>query len=293
MQRYGQLAFAITLFLLVGATLPSSNDKELIIRLQGEILVLQRQMRDLQESFDKWQMKSENSLDKLNSASDVSSKSLLSIDDKLQRNQGAQSNTLAGVNNHLAKISEQISINNQQVSQLNQQVGSLKQSLQEFQRKTQERDGLELRSAAHDPDLALALAYLKYKQGEYGTAINLFREYLKSSGQNERSDDAVFWIAESLASQGKLAEALNEYDNILARYPKGDRAASAQLKKGLVLLRQEKRQDGVEALKNVLSLYPNSQEAEMARSELTRLGEIENTAPQSAPSSTPRQRPLR
>lgn len=293
MQRYGQLAFAMALFLLVGASLPSGNDKELIVRLQGEILVLQRQMRDLQESFDKWQMKSENSLDKLGNASDASTKALSSIEDKLQRNQGSQNSTLAGVNNHLAKISEQVSINNQQISQLSQQINAVKQSLQEYQRKLQERDGLEIKSVANDPEMAFAVAYLKYRNGEYTTAVNLFREYLKSSGQNEKSDDAAFWIAESLASQGKLAEALNEYDDILVKYPKGDKAATAQFKKGVALLRLEKRQEGVETLKALISLYPNSQEAESAKSELVRLGEIENNAPQTTPSPTSRQRPPR
>jgi tol-pal system protein YbgF len=293
MQRYGQLAFVLVLFLLAGASLPNSNDKELIIRLQGEILVLQRQTRDLQESFDKWQTKSESSLDKLNSASDTSAKALSSIEDKLQRNQGSQNSTLTGVNNHLARISEQISLNHQQTSQLGQQINILKQSLQEYQRKAQEKGDLEIKSISNDPEMAFALAYLKYKNGEYNTAVNLFREHLKNSGQTEKSDDAAFWIAESLASQGRLAEALNEYDGVLVKYPKGDKAAIAQLKKGVALLRLEKRQEGVETLKAVISQYPNSQEAELAKSELIRLGEIENNAPQATPPSTSRPRPPR
>src|SRR5215510_12127378 len=138
-QRYGYLAFATALFLVLGASLPNSNDKELIIRLQGEILVLQRQVRDLQESFDQWQVKSETSFNHLGSASEISTRTLSSIDDKLQRNQGSQANAVAGVNAHLVKISEQISANNQQLSQLGQNVNSLKQSLQEFQRKLREQ----------------------------------------------------------------------------------------------------------------------------------------------------------
>src|SRR4030095_4705479 len=116
-QRYGYLVFAIALFLVLGASLPNSNDKELIIRLQGEILVLQRQVRDLQESFDKWQVKSETSLNNLGSASETSARTLSSIDDKLQRNQGSQANAVAGVNAHLAKISENLSTSNRQGSQ--------------------------------------------------------------------------------------------------------------------------------------------------------------------------------
>jgi TolA-binding protein len=273
-QRYGYLVFAIALFLVLGASLPNSNDKELIIRLQGEILVLQRQVRDLQESFDKWQVKSETSLNNLGSASETSARTLSSIDDKLQRNQGSQANAVAGVNAHLAKISENLSANNQQLSQLGQNVNSLKQSLQEFQRKLREQENQETKLNTDDPELAFAQAYLKYKKGEHESAVTLFRAYQRTFGNTEKSDDASFWIAESLAVQGKLAEALAEYDSLLAKYPEGDRAPSARFKKGLALLQMERRQEGVEALKSVISLHPNTRESGLARAELVRLGEV-------------------
>lgn len=274
MQRYGYLVFATALFLILGASLPNSNDKELIIRLQGEILVLQRQIRDLQESFDKWHVKSETSLNNLSSASETSARTLSSIEDKLQRNQGSQSNAVAGVNASLVKISEQLSQNNQQTAQINQQINALRQSLQDYQQKLREKEASDLRLDTNDPEMAFAQAYMKYKNKEYDAAVNLFKSYLSVFGQNEKADDATFWLAESFAAQGRFAEALNEYNNILARYPDGDRAISARLKKGVTLLRLERRQEGVEELKAVISRYPNSRESEMARSELTRLGEI-------------------
>ncbi len=274
MQRYGYLVFATAIFLVIGASLPNSNDKELIIRLQGEILVLQRQVRDLQESFDKWQVKSETSLSNLGNTSEISARTLSSIEDKLQRNQGSQSNALVGVNTHLTKIAEQVSLNSQQTAQMNQHINALKQSVQEYQQKLREREASDLRPETNDPEIMFAQAYLKYKRREYEAAINLFRNYLSVFGQSEKADDANFWIAESFTSQGKLAEALDEYNNILAKYPNGDRAAGARLKKGVTLLRLEKRQEGVETLKTVISLHPNSRESEMARSELIRLGEI-------------------
>jgi tol-pal system protein YbgF len=272
-RRYRYLAFAAALFLITGASLPGSDDKEIIVRLQGEVLVLQRQIRDLQESFDKWQLKSETSLNNLGSASETSARTLSSIDEKLQRNQGSQANAVAGVNAHLARISEQVAANSQQFSQLNENVNVLKQSLQEFQRKLQEQESQNLRPNTDDPEIAFSQAYQKYRDGEYDSAVNFFRVYLKTFPQTERSDDALFWVAESLAAQGKLAEALPEYDSLLAKYPGGDKAPSARLKKGLALLQMERRQEGVETLKSVISLHPNTQESEQAKAELVRLGE--------------------
>jgi len=278
-QRHRYLAFAAALFLITGASLskgPNGDDKEIITRLQGEVLVLQRQIRDLQESFDKWQVKSETSLNNLGSASETSARTLSSIDDKLQRNQGSQANAVAGVNAHLVKISEQIATNNRQVSQLGQNIDFLKQSLQEFQRKLQEQESRNIRQNTpntDDQEIAFSQAYLKYREGDYDSAVNLFRVYLKTFSQTEKSDDALFWIAESLAAQGRLAEALTEYDGLLAKYPGGDKVASARLKKGLALLQMERRQEGVDALKSVVSLHPNTQESELAKAELVRLGE--------------------
>jgi tol-pal system protein YbgF len=275
-QRYRYLAFAAALFLITGVNLPSRDDKEIIIRLQGEVLVLQRQIRDLQESFDKWQVKSETSLNNLGSVTETSTRTLSSIEDKLQRNQGSQTNAVAGVNAHLAKISEQIAGNNRQFSQVAQNIDSLKQSLQEFQRKLQEQESRSIRSNTpntEDPETAYAQAYLKYKEGDYDSAVNLFRVYLKNFNQTEKSDDAIFWIAESMAAQGRLNEALAEYDGLLAKFPGGDKVASARLKKGLALLQMERRQEGVAILKSVVSLHPNTQESELAGAELLRLGE--------------------
>ena len=272
-QRYGYLVFAIALFLVLGASLPNNNDKELIVRLQGEILVLQRQVRDLQESFDKWQVKSETSLNNLGSASETSTRTLSSIDDKLQRNQGSQANAVAGVNAHLAKISEYISTNNQQLTQLSQNVNSLKESQQEFQRKLKEQENQDSRPNMDDPELAFAQAYMKYKKGDNESAVTLFRAYLRNFGRTEKSDDASFYIAESLTQQGKLADALAEFDRLLSTYPDGDRAPAARFKKGLTLLQMERRQEGVEALKSVVSLHPNTRESGLAKAELLRLGE--------------------
>src|SRR5262245_35614048 len=103
-QRYRYLAFAAAILLITGASVSTRDDKELIIRLQGEVLVLQRQIRDLQESFDKWQVKSETSLNNLGSASDTSARTLSSIDDKLQRNQGSQANAVAGVDRKSTRL---------------------------------------------------------------------------------------------------------------------------------------------------------------------------------------------
>ena len=96
--------------LLLGARLPAatSSDRDLIIRLQGEVLVLQRQLRDLQEAIDR---NHETTLPKLTAVSEqteTASKSLASINDHLNQTGALQQNNLQGVIRRLAHIEEQL-----------------------------------------------------------------------------------------------------------------------------------------------------------------------------------------
>ena len=69
------ILFGILIFAL-GANM--SSDKDLIIRLQGEVLVLQKQVRDLQESFDKSTGQSVTLIQKVTDNSETTLRSLSS-----------------------------------------------------------------------------------------------------------------------------------------------------------------------------------------------------------------------
>jgi tol-pal system protein YbgF len=183
------------------------------------------------------------------------------------------------------KLSEQVSTSNQYLTQLGQNINALKQSMQEQQKKLQEQERAEANAPIDDPEQGFASAYLKYKNGQYESAINLFRSYLRANDRSEKADDAAYWIAECYAAQGKLPEALREYDDAITRYPDGDKIPTIRFRKAVTLLRLERRQEGVDALRVVAEQYPGSQEATAARAELTRLGE-----PSAGTSPTPRQR---
>jgi tol-pal system protein YbgF len=294
MKQYKPLVLAAAVFLIIGATAPNNGDKELIIRLQGEVLVLQRQIRDLQESFDKWHGQSTASLQRISDNSSTTVRELTALGDSLKNVQTSQSSNLVGTNTQLQKISEQLSKNQQNFSDLSQQINSLKQSIQEYQQKSESRDKSENTpdpsSSLDTPETLFATAQNQFNKGNYESAIKYFRAYLTSQNQSEDSDDAQFWIAESYFALGKYNQALSEYDRILSDYPRGDKTTQALLKKGITMLHLERRREGVNALKSVIAQSPNSREASLAKNELNRLGE------EFVPSTTPtppqnRQRP--
>jgi tol-pal system protein YbgF len=296
MQRYKPLILAAAIFLFIGATMPNNDDKELIIRLQGEILVLQRQIRDMQESFDKFQGQSTASLQKISDNTGSTAREMSTIGESLKNVQSSQSTNLAGATVQLQKILEQLSRQNQGFSSLGQQLDALKQSVQDLQQKTESREKSERlpdpTTMTNNPENLFATGYNQYKKGDYESAIRYLRSYLNVQTQSEDLDDALFWIAESQFSLGKYNEALREYDRILSEHPRGDKASQSLLKKGITLLYLERRNEGIAALRSVKTQFPNSPEASQAGNELNRLGE--EFVPSSSSTAPPqsRQRPL-
>lgn len=249
MKQYKLLFIASVALLLAGSTSPANSDKELIIRLQGEVLVLQRQIRDLQESIDKWQGQSTASLQKLSENTTDAARIVSALEDSLKNARLSQNNSLAGTNSQLQKISEQLSRQDQGLTNLSKEITNMKQSLRDYQQKMESRD----------------------------TSV---------TGSSEETDDAIFRIAESYYRLAKYNEALKEYDRILSEHPKGDRALQSSLKRGITLLHLERRDEGVASLKSLIAQHPNSREASIARSELSRLGEDNSQATSTSSTSS-------
>jgi TolA-binding protein len=291
MQQFKPIFFAAALLLIIGATSPS-GEKELIIKLQGEILVLQRQTRDLQESFDKWQGQSTTSIQKISENTESTAREISSIEDTLKLVQSSNSSNLAGATVQLQKISEQLSRQGNSFSSLTEQMNSLKQELQNLGQKLESSEKSSKATSQSSPDEIYSIAYGLFTKGNYEAAITNFRTYLGAQGQGEMSDDAIFYIAESFFSLARYNEALREYDRILSEYQKGDKYTQSLLKKGITLLHLERRNEGVGVLKSVISHAPGSQEASQAKDELSRLGEdspASDTTSSSSSSSVPPQ----
>lgn len=286
MKRYQPLVFTAAIFLLLGAVSPASSDKELIIRLQGEVIVLQRQVRDMQEFLDKWQARSSDSLNRISTDVSSTARSVVAIEDSFKTTQLTLRNNTSGTTAQINRITEQLSQNNQQSAQIKQQLADLQRAMQQLQTNLESKERNELpnsAAAASDPDYLFATAYTQFNRSNYETAINLFGQYLQANNRSEKADDALFWIAESYFAQGRYNEALRHYEQALSDYPRGDKAPASLLKKGLTLLRLERRDEGTSVLKSLLNQHPNSAEANSAREELRRLGESSSPSPNTRP----------
>jgi chromosome segregation ATPase len=76
MKRTALIPMIIFALIAAAAASPTAGDRDLIVRLQGEVLVLQRQIRDLQESVDRHHETSNAALQRLADAESETSKTL-------------------------------------------------------------------------------------------------------------------------------------------------------------------------------------------------------------------------
>jgi tol-pal system protein YbgF len=122
------------------------------------------------------------------------------------------------------------------------------------------------------PEELYRAAYEDYMRGNYDLAAQGFGEYLKRWPDTDLSDNALYWIGESLDAQEKTEEALQVFSQVLEDHPTSDKAAAAQLKKGLLFLKSGDKGQGVLNLQYVVYEYPGTREADLARERLRSLG---------------------
>ncbi len=275
MRRYSFLLIPV-IFLAMAAALPAGGEKELIIRLQGEVMVLNRQVRDLQESFDKAQGQNAPMVQKISDNSENTLRALSTIEESLKSTQTTQINTLTGTNatnTRINKLSEQAAAADQRINQILTQINSLKSFVEKQQNCIDKNSQAEAAPNFDNAEQLYAFAYGQFVKKNFDQAATYFQKYIDAYSATEAADNAQFWIGECFYNQAKYDDAVRAYDKVITDHPKSDKLAAAFLKKGLTLLRLERRDDGVTTLRAVISQFPRSQEAAAATEELNRLGE--------------------
>jgi tol-pal system protein YbgF len=125
---------------------------------------------------------------------------------------------------------------------------------------------------AEDPVQLYQAAYRDYQRGNFDLAIGGFQDFLSQNPSSELSDNASYWIAESLFSQKKYREAIQQFNDVVTKYPKSDKVPGSLLKKGYAYLSIGERAQGIVQLQYVVHEHASSQEASLARQRLKQLG---------------------
>lgn len=128
--------------------------------------------------------------------------------------------------------------------------------------------------ASHDMDNeqiknAYTAAYLSLKSLRYDEATTTFRNFIEQHPQSIYTDQAWFWLGESLYNQKQWDEALQAYHIVASDYPQSVKHAAALLKVALLYRHEGKNDEARAILQRLLREHPDSDVASNARTLLT------------------------
>ncbi|MEK6320436.1 MAG: tol-pal system protein YbgF [Acidobacteriota bacterium] len=244
---------------LGGIGLAGQRDRDAQLKLafdelKAEVIVLERQVRSMQETMDK------NS-GQLNTL-------VTQIADKVNAISLAQSRVTEGSSSAIQSVSglsEQLSSTNQRIDRVSEQLAQLRrlvENLPKLPTFTQITPG--------NPDQLFAAAYGDYSRGNYDLAISEFRQYVETYPSSEMADNAQYWIGECYYGKKQFNEAIAEFDKVSLLFPKGDKVPGARFKKAMALIDLGQTDAGRAELQAIVRLYPRSNEAVLARQQLER-----------------------
>ncbi len=240
-----------------GSGLADQKDRDAQLKLaldelKAEVIVLERQVRSMQETTDK------NS-GQLNAL-------ITQIVDNVNAIRQAQSRVSEGSSSALQSVSglsEQIGATNQRIDRVSEQLAQLKklvENLPKLPTFTEITPG--------NPDQLFAAAYGDYSKGNYDLAISEFRQYVETYPTSEMADNAQYWIGECYYGKKKFNEAIAEFDKVSLLFQKGDKVPAARFKKGMALIELGRTDAARAEFTAIVRAYPRSNEAVLAKQQL-------------------------
>jgi len=117
-------------------------------------------------------------------------------------------------------------------------------------------------------------AYKDYEEGKTQEAREKFKSILKDYPENEYTDNARFWIAETYYKDKDYENAILAYNELLRKNPDSNKISDALLKQGLAFYAIKEDDLGKITLEKLIKRFPNSEQAKIAKKKL------EETTPQ-------------
>jgi len=111
-------------------------------------------------------------------------------------------------------------------------------------------------------------AYLALKSGRYDESSAGFVKVIKAHPKGEYTDQAYYWLGESLVALLRNEEALESFTVVANQYPKSSKHAASLLKIASVYKNMKYYDQAKKTLQRVIKEYPDGRTAERARAEL-------------------------
>jgi tol-pal system protein YbgF len=111
-------------------------------------------------------------------------------------------------------------------------------------------------------------AYKALQAGKFDDARKQFRLYVQAFPQDDKADDALFYVGEAFFRQKDYEKAIAEYQKVIDTYPKGDMADDAFLQAGLAAIEKGWCVDAGAYLGELVKRFPQSPLIKTAKQKL-------------------------
>ena len=179
-----------------------------------------------------------------------------------------------------AQVNDSIEVQNQgienRVTSLENKIDALKQELNQLEMmiQSQARDKLEQKLKSNNSENAkesFESSFELLRKGDYVSAEIALREYIKDFPMGSYTDDAKYWLAESLFSQDKFSEALDIFNEIIVEYPGSEKMMESILKSGFSYQELGDLSSAEAIFMRVIREYPNSSASSLAEERLKKI----------------------
>ena len=179
-----------------------------------------------------------------------------------------------------AQVNDSIEVHNQgienRVTSLENKIDALKQELNQLEMmiQSQARDKSEQKLKSNNSENAkesFESSFELLRKGDYVSAEIALREYIKDFPMGSYTDDAKYWLAESLFSQDKFSEALDIFNEIIVDYPGSEKMMESILKSGFSYQELGDLSSAEAIFMRVIRDYPNSSASSLAKERLKKI----------------------
>ena len=119
-----------------------------------------------------------------------------------------------------------------------------------------------------EPKVLYKNAYNLFQDKKYDAAMKLFQLYVNSYSDS-LTDNARYWIGESLYLKDNYQAALQSFNTVITKYPSSNKHADALYKIGMCHYRMDQHDFAKESFKKAIKLYPKSNAASKSRNILS------------------------
>jgi len=130
-----------------------------------------------------------------------------------------------------------------------------------------------INTAKPDEKNAYTAAYLAFKSSRFEESTAGFRMVVEKYPEGEYTDQAYYWLGESLQAQRQNEAAVQAFKHVIDTFKNSTKHAAALLKLAALYVQLDKKGDAKATLERVIKEHRNTADAEYARGQLVALSQ--------------------